>query len=128
MFNQVCTPATSRRLKESGFPQPEPAPGQVWYTANNEQFICIRDQGSHFTIAWIKTGGMGELRKGALASCVYAPSDADILRELGNDYHIGVLNGVFVAGLHQFGQSDLQFNENPAEACAMAWEAKNQKR
>lgn len=30
-MNNVVTPETAQRLKDAGFPQPEPKPGQVWH-------------------------------------------------------------------------------------------------
>lgn len=132
MKNHV-TPETARKLKEAGFPQPKPEIGQFWYSANGVLFVLIAgDEGFNFCSIYGKRFG----RATHLEKCFFAPTATDILWSLGQDYHIGmlgqdqhvdVLNYIFVAGLHQFGQSDLQFHENPAEACAMAYLAKNAK-
>jgi len=91
-----------------GFKQPEAAFGQVWYDAEGNPFLI----GNLDSPMWLAD------------AYVYAATAPDILRELGQDYHIGMLNHAFVCSPHQFRARDLAFNDNPAEACAEAWEAK----
>lgn len=123
-MKNVVTPETARKLKEAGFPQPVKVEcGEIWYSANDKAFVIICHSARSAVIGWtgLTSSITGTLQLTALQSCTFAPTATDILSDLGNDYHIGMLDGVFVSGLHQFGQSDLQFNYNPAEAAASAW-------
>ena len=119
-MKNVVTPETAQKLKEAGFPQPQEMEVlQVWYGLTSTGRVVI--------IVDVKDGcgidqnGNYHTKKGLKTFGTFAPTATDILSDLGNDYHTGMLDGVFVSGLHQFGQSDLQFNYNPAEAAASAW-------
>jgi hypothetical protein len=129
-MNDRCTPATARRLQAQGFPKPVPEPGQVWYTANDTPFIIVSIGAiivGHMDIGWPD----GEVPFGtpplsSLESCAYAPTATDILRELGYEYRLS--NSVFRGGwICEKEYPDIFANENPAEACAMAWEAKQKR-
>jgi len=111
-MNDRCTPPTARRLKELGFKQPEAAFGQVWYDAEGNPFLI----GNLDSPMWLAD------------AYVYAATAPDILRELGqsaallydqDEFLPGYLNGFngFIGFLQPH-------NENPAEACAEAWKAK----
>ena len=120
-MNDRCTPATARRLKEQGFVQPPPAPGQVWY---KDEKPWLRMPGAY----WVELiNGFTNSNPQFTPDC-YAPTAPDILRELGqsaallydqDEFLPGYLNGFngFIGFLQPH-------NENPAEACAEAWEAK----
>jgi len=120
-MNDRCTPATALRLKKAGFRQPKFEVGQLWYKERYpggtaaKWVLCIFSE-----LDFITLDG-GNYPEG---EAVYAPNAPDILRELGQDYHIGMLNHAFVCSPHQFRARDLAFNDNPSEACAEAWEAK----
>jgi len=108
----VVTFETAKRLKEAGFPQPK------FY--NSWQY--------YYTISGllIVPGGGSP----ALVSETLAPSSTDILKKLG-----GICELSFRNTLSQWQVSWVQnqfnteyFNhDNPAEACAAAWLAKNEK-
>ena len=110
-MNDRCTPATARRLKELGFYQPEAAFGQVWYDAEDNPFLV----GNLDSPMWLAD------------AYTYAPTASDILRELGEDWTMIVAGGGFQIYKH-FQDPQYIFpiaaNDNPAEACAEAWEAK----
>lgn len=128
-MKNVVTPETARKLKEKGFPQPEnPTPGEVWYI-DNAPYVVRGNPQQFKPNSWIFSGLLERVQAGmdCLPEAVFAPTATDILSDLGNDYHIGMLDGVFVSGLHQFGQSDMQFNDNPSEAAALVWLEKHAK-
>lgn len=133
MTNHV-TPQTATRLREQGFPQPVPAPGQVWYTANDTPFVIAHDyDGSNFLLVWLDDeSGLGEVTKSALLSCTYAPTAPDILRELGEEWVLSTADRQWHCDntykQRLFAKSLVFSNNNPAEACAMAWEAKQSKK
>jgi len=91
---------TAKRLKEAGFPQPEPEFGQVWYSPNG----AIR-------VIYIKTYDL-----------VFAPSATDILKEIP---FFGSLSFEVYETRFEFrvweGLKLIAKNENPHEAAALAW-------
>ncbi len=112
-MNDRCTPATARRLKELGFPQPEAAFGQVWYDAEDNPFLV----GNLDSPMWLAD------------AYTYAPTAPDILLHLDSGTYLirRALTATFEVyddwraledGTPQY------VHENPAEACAEAWEAK----
>jgi hypothetical protein len=127
MNNQVCTPATARRLREQGFPQPVPEPGQVWLMQGRPVFICaVENKGSHIKYTYCR---IGETYTGftviATDFDTYLATAPDILRELGSDYsldHWATFDKWYCHGNKKVGA-----DPNPAEACAMAWEAKQKR-
>lgn len=129
-MNDRCTPATARRLKEQGFDQPVPAPGQVWYTANDTPFIIIACNAESAIIGWVgvTTSVIGTTRNTALPSCAYAYSAPDILREIAHEYTLAYVpedKQYFCCTTdEETGNLSGYMNKNPAEACAEAWEAK----
>lgn len=128
-MKDIVTFETARMLKDMGFPQPAPAPGQVLYTANGVPFVIIVVfvDLDFFFAAWLNDTGKTTTGKIiSLLSCTYAPTAPDILRELGEDWTMIVAGGGFQIYKH-FQDPQYIFpvsaNDNPAEACAMAWEA-----
>ncbi len=130
MTNHV-TPETAKKLKEAGFLQPAPEPGQVWYDATGAAHVVgLRMDGRLHFIA-LSTGHIRWISEGKEAGFIYAPTASDILRELGelsallyenNRFIVGGLNihGEFIGGIPQL-------TDNPAEACAEAWLAQSAK-
>lgn len=119
-MNDRCTPATARRLKELGFEQPEPAPGQVWYENDGTPVIMY-----HIEIGRLVRGSNGVLYGGKAADIItYAATAPDILRELQFTWNLfySAIDGMY--NCIQDRSTDIFSNENPAEACAEAWEAK----
>jgi len=121
-MNDRCTPATARRLKEQGFVQPPPAPGQVWY---KDEKPWLRMPGAY----WVELiNGFTNSNPQFTPDC-YAPTAPDILRHLDSGTYLTrrALTATFEVyndwraledGTPQY------VHENPAEACAEAWEAK----
>ena len=126
-MNDRCTPATARRLKELGFAQPVPAPGQVWYTINDTKIIVTGRKGQTFFCATKGGNSLTEIHVSHFDDFADAPTASDILRELGEDWTMIVAGGGFQIYKH-FQDPQYIFpiaaNENPAEACAEAWEVK----
>ena len=121
-MNDRCTPAAARRLKELGFPQPVPAPGQVWYSANEMLFFLVAKADGQLFFCTVHGAAFGAADN--LQKCAYAPTAPDILRELGQDYRISYFpfRGGWVC---EAAFPEVYANEtNPAEACAEAWEVK----
>ena len=125
---------TAVRLKEAGFPQPEPAVGQSWFDMYGKQFVLLRkDQ----TLTWrfdfayfLSATKFSDVK--LPRGIVFAPTAEDILRELKRlvGEHIEVqmetYENEFVVRLFEdlpFGNFDtiLETNENPAEAAAQAF-------
>jgi len=111
-----ATYETSVRLKEAGFPQPEPEAGQFWYNTMFKQDIgvVVGDalyfvNGTGFTIP-------SEHSKNYM---VFAPTSADILRELPVGFCI-VNFGKFGFGA-EFEKHEYIRDQNPAEAAAQAF-------
>ena len=103
-----CSYELSVQLRDSGFPQPEPAAGQVWYSgAHKTPFIIIfdkealdkryREHGYHaknrergnfeglVRISALNDGSVGDFD---IKGFVYAPTALDILKELGLEWEL----------------------------------------
>lgn len=128
---------TARRLKNTGFPQPEFASGQFWYNEWKALSIIgrreIADNGPHefFICMSMETGrvdGIIPMHEGSF----FAPTATDILRDLpgllrkfkghfqwGDNFVLMPLGAKLGAQCYQ--------HETPAEACAAAWLALHEK-
>lgn len=130
---EIVTFETAKKLKEAGFPQPEPNTGQFWYDKEGDILIVSEkktDCGFFY--------GRYPNDSGIFAtSCenediVYAPTVTDILRELGQKYvlwydespKIQIWFCAKTADLPQDAQQPFG-HTNPAEAAALAWMDKN---
>lgn len=127
-MNDRCTPDTARRLKEKGFPQPDPEPGQVWYLDDTPYVVRSFPQRFNET-DWIFSGLLERVQAGkeSLPEAIYAPTAPDILRELGFEYELSFaadLGGYICTGNFPAIFSN---ENNPSEACAMAWGAKQKR-
>lgn len=135
-MNDRCTPATAARLKAAGFPQPDPAPGQVWYKEKGDYIIIgfIADKYAFHT-----SYEYGQQRRPlySFSDLTFAPGVADLLRVLGgracisedSDKRFAVANNLRIKiDWEQISGTapDWQwFDENPAEALAAAWLSEN---
>lgn len=125
---------TAKRLKDAGFPQPKPVPGQFWYNGKDE-LLCIQntsDDTAHFF-------GVGNNRFVFNASFAhlfdalfFAPTATDILektafvsgdfveveaRVLPNGFCVDVFEGLLFGKM-----KPVQiFDTNPHEAAAKAF-------
>lgn len=125
------TPQTAQLLKDAGFPQPEPALGQMWGfvrfpegTARHYKTGIICQYDYQRLVIWC---GLGEFEWLKPADQTFHPTATDILKEIGEDYTmVSKPTGFFViynAGpYHSYAAK----NENPAEAAAKAWLLRNE--
>lgn len=130
-MKNTITFETSRALKEAGFPQPEPEPGQVWWSNDGYQIIVIsrRDNTMFpFDVPQIMYSIGGQILRNPVATMsdrfVFAPTAADILGELPettllsrieNDFQCRIMSKDFERC--EYARRD----GNPAEACAAAY-------
>jgi len=136
---------TAVRLKEAGFPQPTPAPGQFWYakkpSGGTDLFLMVEGnagrvfgvlQGKHdpFDCREISSNLYSNWRQWL----IFAPTATDILEQLGNRYVMWFDESPKVqkwcvarAGdsVHDTGTPFL--HDNPHEAAAAAWLELNKK-
>lgn len=132
---------TAKKLKAAGFPQPEPAVGQVWYNDLGFPSVCVRRLGEVETAGGViqdayefahlgggarSTSNAESLRRAGN----FAPAPTDIQRRYprlrveealdhGTDQPTRDPD-VWFAG--PYNEPDtLFFDENPAEAAALAW-------
>lgn len=86
-MNHITTPDTSKRLKAAGFPQPQYKRGQFWYDADGIEFLVFGFNGETISGTYLQRGGYfggGKVDKG---DC-FAPTAADILKELGFEFNL----------------------------------------
>lgn len=81
------TPATANRMKESGFPQPEPCFGQVWLRPNGKAvtITVVAKNETEFRLIQAHEHDRGVLIDfpgRELSDMTFAPDTADILFEL----------------------------------------------
>jgi len=123
-MKNVVTPETARKLKEKGFPQPEPEFGQVWYDEYDQPVIM----GECDSITGLVRGlNNGVLYGGKASELIdFAPTATDILRQLAlakpdsafrNYLEFDALSNLYCATY----EMEETCNENPAEAAALAW-------
>lgn len=114
---------TAIALRDAGFPQPEPAPGQYWYDLSGEIIQVLE---CHTDDIMILSKGNREIWISPSAfrrRFVFAPTAPDILRELGLGYGLYVSESGNTFVCREL--STIWTDENPAEACAKAWLAKH---
>lgn len=130
---------TAIALRDAGFPQPEPAPGQVWYNHFGEFWITGSDPNNILPLFSISAGvTWGLSAKTIQTTLIFAPAAPDILRELGDGYRLCCLDWrswiVEKEKYTSFEDQAYEYvvesypianDENPAEVCAKAWLEKN---
>lgn len=127
-MKDCCTPATSARLKAAGFPQPDPAPGQVWYVHGDTVILSAHPT----TPSWLRMFYLSaresalkafDIRKEVFSEHTFAPGVADLLRALPATY---VFSRNWITSKYEVELNGRVFNnENPAEALAAAWLSEN---
>lgn len=123
-MEHVTTPETAQRLKDAGFPQPEPKPGQIWHCGCDFEWPTIVAT-SDMLVDGVEDGVIDT------RYALYAPTATDILRELGWDYQFWFdqKQCIFACGkLNDSFNIEYPFlHTNPAEAAALAWLDKHEK-
>lgn len=122
-MKNVVTPETARKMKEAGYPQPDPEPGQVWYIDETPIFITGVYKTTTSTDYWYsKINGTQFHEKYFPESAVFAPTATDILKELSVDYALVYAgNEPTIISTVEKRLPFLYKHKNPAEACALAW-------
>lgn len=108
---------TALALKEAGFPQPDPQPGQIWYDGALK--VMVR-RGKDVVLTYMSGAELYKFSDSIFP--VFAPSVADLLRELPN-LSLSFAMGVFLV----YGGGVSSCRENAAELLAAAWLEKNKK-
>lgn len=132
MRNHV-TFETSVRLKEAGFPQPVPEEGQLWYNPKTERLCIILFNRAKWSFR-VSYFGSASNKGGYLKdNFMFAPTAADILRELGMSYwqRFHEEDGVFHVFSDKYWEDsfgdtvgafvETSRHQNPAEAAAQAF-------
>ena len=140
-MNDVISFETARRLKEAGFPQPEPKFGQAWYSAERVGVVSKTLSTPEGMWAWLFAPD-GSWAFGRAENGVYfAPTATDILHEIhlffpasaGGSYYwmmISPRQNLWEVAVKIGSVRDVASfsHQNPAEAAALAYEwVKNQK-
>lgn len=121
-MNDRCTAATAARLKAAGFPQPAPAPGQVWYGIDDDAPLIVT-HGGQYKPGFVRENGLREVwtpPAEAWRAGIFAPGVADLLRALPHGLPLQYQNTRFRIAGHK--------NDNPAEVLAAAWLELNEKK
>ncbi len=125
-MNNHCTPETAKKLKALGFPQPKPAPGQVWYEQDGTAVFMIEIN----SFTGLVHGSNG-VRYGGKASEVltFAPTAPDILKQIAHEYTLAYVpedkQWFCCTTDEETGNLTGHMSKNPAEACAEALVAQN---
>lgn len=80
----IVTFETAKRLKDAGFPQPEPERGQAWYFDSNEEDlpgVVVDVAERRFMLVFGGTDPV-EVRKSDRDHWLFAPTATDIMRQL----------------------------------------------
>lgn len=124
-MKNVCTPETARALEAAGFPQPEPEPGQVWYNTFGTPYVILSVIAPGVLLAVDMKQEV--MRNRYMRVNCFAPTAADVLRELPEGSKISWWNDSEGAEWECESDSLFYHSNSPAEACAAAWLALNQK-
>lgn len=123
----IVTFDTAQRLKEAGFPQPEPGDGQVWYDRyENLGVLSLLHgaPGARPEISVLLFGDSDTFSLFDMDGFVFAPMATDIMHHLPG--HAMTIEGeLWVIFDIETGDYISDWHENPAEAAAQAWLHKN---
>lgn len=145
-MKNIVTFDTARRLKEAGFPQPEPEAGQFWYTVDRK--LAIITHSVEHNLGFTVFNGLHEVWYAESVEIFndvpFAPAATDILTATAKLVHPNLIrvdistyssdNSCEIQEpqffIYSFPYSKIaghQFYDNPAEAAALAWLALNEK-
>ena len=127
-MKDIVTLETAVRLKEAGFPQPQPGAGQWWHNPDFGLFVVgikwFADN-REYRIFYPGTGKSVLKSEAMFLKCAFAPTATDILRELRDGSNIGIMGKRFLCYSpdfeHGIDHPGTPINDNPAEAVAEAW-------
>jgi len=127
-MKDIVTFETAVRLKEAGFPQPQPGAGQWWHNPDFGLFVVgikwFADN-REYRIFYPGTGKTVLKSEAMFLKCAFAPTATDILRELRDGSNIGIMGKRFLCYSpdfeHGIDHPGTPINDNPAEAAAEAW-------
>ena len=126
-MDNYTTAETALKLKEKGFPHPEPKFGQMWKSAftGYDSVVCNRTDTNGLKmlapvhlIDWSHNFSAEPILGNA--ENIVLPTATDILKELGKDYNLSFFEGLFYC-VHDNLMGEAYAHENPAEACAIAF-------
>lgn len=134
-MKDIVTLETAVRLKEAGFPQPQPGAGQWWHNPDFGLFVVgikwFADN-REYRIFYPGTGKSVLKSEAMFLKCAFAPTATDILRELRDGSNIGIMGKRFLCYSpdfeHGIDHPGTPINDNPAEAVAEAWLKLNEKK
>lgn len=111
----------SKRLKEAGFPQPEPDFGKIYYDKESEQkIVVIAFDGEYVDCVYQNLTWVSYYIK--ISDLIFAPTATDILREMPGCYHLyHPFNSEFWICDNATNEDEWSESSNPAEAAALAY-------
>jgi hypothetical protein len=127
---------TAKRLKEAGFPQPTPAPGQFWHEGNEGGFFVIgRVYDDKMTGCYVESERTPQHLVFERATMngkeIFATTATDILRQMPGVYLCANDANVWRAewaGVSCYDNTPpIAVGENPEEVAAAAWLSLNAK-
>ena len=135
-MKNIVTFETAKRLKEVGFPPPEPGVGQFWHNPDFGLFLVGRRwyvDGTYRNIFYIESGKAFEKGENDFSECIFAPTATDILRDIKLSFHDlrPLFGNKWAIHCHYDLEGDSEevaLHENPAEAAAAAWLHLNEKK
>jgi len=121
----IVSRETAQKLKDAGFPQPEPEEAQFWHKCNGDTVVIldtyINSEGRQIEIIALYETTV--YKRQDMEGFIFAPSASDILRELNDHCLFKDTNtcGGFVC--YKLGKMPYGYHchENPADAAASAW-------
>ena len=127
-MKNVVSFETARRLKEAGFPQPEPEFGQLWHELQDQCYVLGYSAEGLISGFWNGGESFEDANVQSMLADVFAPTATDILEQLPHNFCI---RGKSVFSLEPGDAYNIGrqfYADNPAEAAALSWLAINEKK
>lgn len=116
---------TSKRLKEAGFPQPEPDFGKIYYDKESEQkIVVIAFDGEYVDCVYQNLTWVSYYIK--ISDLIFAPTATDILREMP-EHDLTFWHPQQTYYVEDTRNGIQWTNNNPADAAALAYLKLNEK-
>ncbi len=114
---------TARRLKEAGFPQPEPEVGQVWVEPEGIAYVIALIRDTEFWGRYMNhVDRIDECDISEIKNDAFCPTATDILLDMPDGYRLTRVNrGMFLCTEEEPLLGTDGCKVNPAEAAALAW-------